>query len=601
MADHESLPSVEQVLALSLAAAGGEAWRRARTLRLAGEVAAGGLSGPFEQWVDLAGRRIATLTTLGPAQSAGGFDGVRAWQRSTNGEVVVQDADAARRMMLTGVWLQAHGWWFPQRWPAAIESLGRREADGRSFDVLRAEPDGGLPAELWFDAFSHRLARVRQDQLGKPSVRLVEEHRLVEGLLLPMRWTSGSGDARFDRVATVTEAQVDLDPPPAVFDVPVQRFADVSFVAGGRRATLPVTLANNHVFVDVELDGQALRFLLDTGGVNLVAAASAARIGLRAQGAMETRGPGADSVGSGFARVERLVVGGAVVLERQLLRVLDLGDLAAVEGVPIDGVLGVELFKRLVVQIDYACRELLLADPEDFEPVAGTHTLPLTFFGHFPGVDAELDGVAGQFWLDTGNRGGVILLAPFVREKMPAGRYATTPSTTIGWGIGGAASGRFARGGCLRLGGLRVEGPVLRLSDADDGVLAMRHVAGNIGGEVLRRFVVAFDYARRQVHLAPGEGASEPFEADRSGLLARRSAQGIVVAATRPGGPAQEAGLAAGDVIVAVDGEPAEAITLDALRRRLSELVTASLVLHVQREGEAQEVVLRLRDLIPAA
>ena len=221
---------------------------------------------------------------------------------------------------------------------------------------------------------------------------------------------------------------------------------------------------------------------------------------------MEARGPGDQSVGSGFARVARLVVGGAVALERQFVRVLDMPGFDDVEGVAVDGVLGVELFKRLVVQIDYARRVLRWPTPRASPRRPPRTRRPITFFGHFPGVAGEIDGVAGQFWLDTGNRGGLVLLAPFVEANGLAARYATSAPTTIGWGIGGRAEGRLARGGRLVVGDVVVEAPVLRLPVDNGGALAIRHVAGNIGGEILRRFVVTFDYARRVVHLVASSG-----------------------------------------------------------------------------------------------
>jgi hypothetical protein len=62
-------------------------------------------------------------------------------------------------------------------------------------------------------------------------------------------------------------------------------------------------------------------------------------------------------------------------------------------------------------------------------------------------ICATLDGIAGQFWLDTGNRNALTLGAPLVEAHQLATRYAATPDTTIGWGIGGSATGRVARGG----------------------------------------------------------------------------------------------------------------------------------------------------------
>ncbi|MFL6696304.1 MAG: PDZ domain-containing protein [Vitreoscilla sp.] len=591
--------TADRILARSLAAAGAAAWARVRTLHVEGCVRAGGLSGPYEQWIELESGRHAMRLTLGPAAMAGGYDGTLAWQRGANGEVLVQDAEAGRRVAANDAWINARGWWFGDRHAAVIEPLGRREADGAAFDVLRCLPAGGQWIELWFDASSHLLARLVQEVLGKPSVRRFDDYREAGGLRLPFRISSGNGDPRFDRVTEIATVAIDETPPVNAFDIPSQAFGDVAFLAGGCQARMPIELLDNHVFVAVEIAGQTLRFLLDTGGVNLLAAATAGRIGLDSMGALEARGPGEQSVGSGFARVERLVIGGAVALDRQLLRVLDLPGFDDVEGVRVDGVLGVELFKRLVVQIDYAARELLLAESAAFAAPPGAASLPITFFGHFPGVAAELDGLGGQFWLDTGNRGGLVLLVPFVEQHGLAQRYAMSALTTIGWGIGGPAQGRLARGGRLALGPVVVDGPVLRLPVDNGGALAIRHVAGNIGGEILRRFTVSFDYARRVVHLLGNGATSQRFDVDRCGLWINRHAQGAIVGAVMAAGPADSAGLQIDDVIVAVDGESVSGIGLDALRRRLAETPAGTCItLELRRAGAPLQAALVLRDLV---
>lgn len=591
--------SCDLILARALAVAGGAAWARAGTLHLSGRVSAGGLSGTSEQWIDLPTARHATRLTLGPAAMAAGFDGALAWQRSANGEVVVQDAEAARRAAATDAWIHARGWWFAGRHPAACEALGRRAEGGRAFDVVRCVPAGGQGVELWFDATTHRLDRLVQEQLGKPATRRFDDWRAVGGLALPFRVASGNGDPRFDRITQIESAEVDATPPSGAFDVPAQAFDDVVFVDAAAQARIAVTIANHHVFVPVTLDGHALCFMLDTGGVNLVAAATAQRIGLASVGAMEARGPGERSVGSGFARAERLEIGGAVVLERQLLRVIDMPGFDEVEGLRVDGVLGVELFKRLVVQVDHAGRALTLADPASFTRPPAVQSLPLTFFGHFPGIVASLDGVEGQFWLDTGNRGGLVLHAPFVEAHGLASRYRMSAETTIGWGIGGALQGRLARGGRLALGTLGVDGPVLRLPRAHDGPLAMRHVAGNIGGEILSRFVVTFDYARRVVHLSPGADAGQPFAADRAGLWINGHPRGAVVSASMAGGPADESGLRVGDVIEAVDATPVRDIGLAALRERLAATPAGErIAIEARRAGLPLQASLLLRDLV---
>jgi hypothetical protein len=595
--------STSTVLADALAASGGDAWRAVRCLEIVGQLRVGGLQGPFRQAIDLAGGRFAITFSLGAHAFAGGFDGLHGWQRSPNGEVLVQDSDAALRAAATDAWLHARGWWFVPRWPAQMALLERVVEEEAAFDVIRCLPAGGQSVDLWFDAASHRLARVVQEVLGKPSVKRFDDYREVQGLWLPFRTTSGGGDPRFDRVNEVEEVTLDGALPQSAFLAPLQQVDDVVFVDGGRSARIEVDILNHHVFVNVELDGHPLRFILDTGGVNLVTTATAVRLGLGSEGELEARGPGESSVAVGFLRVERLAIGGAVALERQLMRVLPMPGFDEVEGAPFDGVLGVELFKRLVVRIDYAGSTLTLTEPVAFEAPPGAQSLPLIFFGHFPGVDGDLDGAPGQFWLDTGNRGGLFVAGPFAQAHGLASRYPASGMTTIGWGVGGGVEGRLARAGRLTLGPIAVDGPVLRLpADGGGGVMAMRHVAGNVGGEILGRFDVTFDYARQRVLLAPNALHGTPFAVDRSGLWINRRGDEVIVKAVMADGPGAVAGLRADDVIVAIDGAPAFALTLDALRRRLRELpVRTVLALRVTRAGVDFDAALRLGDLIPAA
>lgn len=593
----------ERILERALSASGGVAWHDLRNLEFTGELRVGGLQGPYRQAIDVAGGRFATSFSLGAHTFAGGFDGVRGWQQSPNGEVLVQDGDAALRAAATDAWLNARGWWFPHRWPAHMEALERVAEGPAVFDVVRCLPVGGQAVDLWFDTTSHRLARVVTEALGKPSVKHFDDYREVQGLWLPFRTTSGSGDPRFDRVNEVTAVLLDAVLPESTFQAPVQLVDDVVFVDGGRSARLAVDIANHHVFVDVELDGHPLRFILDTGGVNLVTSEAAARLGLRSEGALEGRGPGENAVAVGFTRVARLVIAGVVALERQLLRVLSMPDFDEVEGAQCDGILGVELLKRLVVRIDYAGSALELTDPAIFEPPAYAPTLPLTFFGHFPGVNGDLDGAKGQFWLDTGNRGGLFVASPFAQANELSERYATSGAMTIGWGVGGGVEGRLARGGRLMLGSITINGPVLRLSSGSSGgVMAMRDVAGIVGGEILSRFDVTFDYARQRVLLVPNEVHGKPFEADRAGLWINRRGDAVVVKAVMADGPAAVAGLRVGDILCTFDGTPAASLTLDALRRQLRELPAGQVVaLRVAREDALFDAWLCLRDLIPTS
>jgi S1-C subfamily serine protease len=66
-----------------------------------------------------------------------------------------------------------------------------------------------------------------------------------------------------------------------------------------------------------------------------------------------------------------------------------------------------------------------------------------------------------------------------------------------------------------------------------------------------------------------------------------------------PHGPAEAAGLKAGDDIVAVDRKPATLIALYDLRQRLrTDAVGTAVTFTVMRDGESKDIPVTLRDLI---
>jgi len=303
------------------------------------------------------------------------------------------------------------------------------------------------------------------------------------------------------------------------------------------------------------------------------------------------------AVGAGFVRVERLAIGGAVVLERPLLHVLPLPGAGGVLGVAVDGILGAELFRRLVVRIDYERETLTLLRPP-VEPGADWgERLALTFYAHIPCIEAELDGRAAKYLLDTGNSGAVLLHA------WPDGtsREGASVATTVGWGVGGAIVGRLARGGSLRLGGHRIDAPALRVLEDGDPARGAPGLAGNIGAAILSRFDVTLDYGRNAAWLAPNARFGAPFHVDRSGLRIHAGDGAFDVVAVMAGSPAAQAGLRAGDRIVEVDGAAAGGIALHAQRRAWQESAPGTRVaLRVERAGAAFDAGFALRDLIPA-
>ncbi|HTD52444.1 MAG TPA: PDZ domain-containing protein, partial [Thermoanaerobaculia bacterium] len=164
----------------------------------------------------------------------------------------------------------------------------------------------------------------------------------------------------------------------------------------------------------------------------------------------------------------------------------------------------------------------------------------------------------------------------------------------------GSRLGAVLRGQELQWGRFRFRQPVVELSRSTQGLTADARHAGLVGGQVLSRFRVIFDYARERMILEPNARYGDPFLYDASGVSL--SAQGpdlatFEVRRVAPGSPAAQARLAVGDVLLAIDGKPVKQITLQGIRR-LFQQDGKEYLLSIFRDGAIEKIHLKCRRLL---
>jgi hypothetical protein len=257
------------------------------------------------------------------------------------------------------------------------------------------------------------------------------------------------------------------------------------------------------------------------------------------------------------------------------------------------------------VEIDYAGQVITFHERRQFAYKGRGVLVPLQMVRGHPFVNAELvssrgDSIAGSFLIDTGWRSALSLNAPFVDAHSLLDTSRTIQAVT-GVGVGGASVEAVGRVKSLRLGSLAIEDPVANFSSAKAGILSQSDMAGIIGGEVLRRFTVVFDYSRNQMILEPNVHFAEPYEFDMAGLMPVAEGTNLDVFRVYhviDGSPAQEAGVRAGDVISAIDGRTSAELSLEQVRRLFKQGEGKEYRVSLLRGEETVEVPLRLRRLV---
>ncbi len=586
------------------AASGGARWRRVTTLRFDGTLKAGGLSGEFKAGVDLASGRSFDDYRLGPVDGADGFDGTQVWERDPGGEVAALDTPESLQRARTQAWLDSRSYWFPGRIAASYANVTTRKLDGKSYRVIEARPAGGQPVTLWIAVDSHLLTRIVQHQDADIATTVLEDYRRVDGLRLPFRIVTdltdaaGRTDPRRRTEIVFAAIRVNATIADAEFSMPAMAPSAHIDAADGR-TSVGFDLVNNHIYVDGAIDGKPARLLVDTGGVNLLTPAAAAKFGLEGAGKLAAGGTGEERADLGFARAKEVRVG-AAALAGPTFFIIDLGALPRIEGVEFDGLVGYEIFRRFAVEIDYEHRRLTLIEPAAFTPPVGAAALDFRIAERIPVISAELDGMPVELSVDTGARDSLTLNSPFVRDHDLVARYAAAAEGVTGWGVGGPARARPARFGVLKLGGLEVGGIAGALFTGDKGSFASRDQAGNLGAGVLRRFTVSFDYAHRKMYLAPNAEFGKPDYFDRSGLWLFADGDALRVVDVARGSAAEHAGILVDDRVTEIGGAAVSTRSLSDWRRQLREQnAGTALAIRFRRADQILATTLTLSDRIP--
>ncbi len=589
------VPSASQILAQAKAAAGGSALDTVKTVHLTERVQVMGASGTGQEYDDLTTGHFAQTMELGPISNGNGFDGRQAWVQDPSGDAWPVGDFTSTHAAMSAAYLTSLSYWYPQRRPGATAYAGTAHDASGTYWVIRATPAGGFPIDIWIDTTTSLIHReVVRIPGGRDSIATMSDYRHAGDFVVPFATqTTANGNVVDTKVTRISVNE----PVVRHLAMPQGPVTDFS-IAGGRTATtIPFDLVNNHLYVSVKLDGKGpFRFIFDTGGQNVMTPEVASQLGSAVTGSLQMSGAGSATVSTGFAWVPTLSIG-AATLRHQSFAVLPIGRIMqAVEGEKIDGIVGVEIARRFITTIDYPHKAMTFATRVTSQP-PGT-AIPFVYDQSVPQIAGNVGKLRGQFIIDTGNRQSLVLYSPFVVAHDLTATYPTGVRGITGFGLGGPSLGQLVRVPEFTAGTVTIADPIATLSLDTSGALTEPGTAGNIGGGILKRFTVTFDYRRQIMYLAQGPGAMARESYDRSGLFLVQSHAGIRVIGALTGTPAYAAGIRSGDVITTVNGVKATSIGLLGLRAQLREAPGTRFAMTVQTGETSKDVTFVLREYV---
>jgi hypothetical protein len=373
------------------------------------------------------------------------------------------------------------------------------------------------------------------------------------------------------------------------------------------RGSIAFDLVLKHIVINVSVNNsRPLPFIFDTGDKFAIVDVDHAKwLGLKLQGDIQSGGAGAAVLHGSYVEGASFTIPGLTGFSQPVTLAFPLKSLEPPLGHEIDGIIGEDFINEFVVALDYQSRVLRLYDKTTFRYSGRGQSMPieLNAQGH-PIIGAEITTEGGQsfkgkFVLDIGSSASLALYSPFVAEHHLLDPKLKTIRALGVAGAGGRMQAQLGRVAELKIGQFKLDRPITLFSQDKAGAFASSDIQGNLGEQILSRFTLFLDYSHRRVIFEPTKDIGQPFDPAFAGAVLEgigADYETIRVSDILEDSPASESGLQTGDIITAVDGRPASALSVSEIADMFER--SAAYGLDVQRGDTKLHIIVRPRKLI---
>ncbi|NQU51096.1 MAG: aspartyl protease family protein [Bacteroidetes bacterium] len=275
-------------------------------------------------------------------------------------------------------------------------------------------------------------------------------------------------------------------------------------------------------------------------------------------------------------------------------------------GIPVHGLIGFNLFKDYVVEIDYLNEKLTLNKPEyyKYRDHKKDIVLPLHFDGNKPFVRTtivtdDMQDVPVKLLVDTGASDALWLSeSSDERINLPKNRI----ETFLGRGLSGDLYGVKGRIDAIWVGPLFLPKPIVAFPNSEliDQLISNNDRNGTIGAEILRRFFVTIDYRNSRLTLRPTHKIKEDFNYNMSGMEIINPMPGMpifTITNIREDSPAYLAGLKENDQILSLNSNHHNSMELNDINLLLQSKEDKKIKIKVLRNGEEFKTTFQLKKI----
>ena len=378
-----------------------------------------------------------------------------------------------------------------------------------------------------------------------------------------------------------------------------------------RRVYIPFERYDNLIIIPITVNGGLeLKFILDTGVKYPMLTESALGnvLGMEYVREIIIYGRGVnDSISANVVKHVKLELTGGIKADMYYSFLVLKEDYLEIKknlGVEVYGVIGSDIFRDFVVDIDYEDNFITLIRPDTFRPKRRYSKIPILLSKGKPYMDITIQDdngieVTQPMMVDTGASHSILLDPSQDNIIMPD----VSISSVIGRGLAGDIYGYLGRIDAIQVDEFELCETIATfpVSSASSSLAKRGSKYGTVGGEFLSRFHVVFDYSRGHMYLKKNKFYDKEFEHDMSGLFitaAGHEYNSYEVSSVRQDSPADQAGIMKGDVILSINGYTYEMLKLNGAHAMLRDRPGKKIVVRIERGEKTIKKQFRLERFI---
>lgn len=382
-----------------------------------------------------------------------------------------------------------------------------------------------------------------------------------------------SKKGQLSTIPSITQDQLDSSKVKEPTTAPSSMLAEFHIGKGGRP-----------LVVDGTINGQPIRVLVDTGaGRTVFDETFRSALGItNGQDKLQTS---KDILETDTYNWPNFKIGQLETRSESSVFCSNCRGLSTAAGERIDAVLGMDVLKQYVVQVDFDNGILRLFSEVPSAAYKLGEATPLTLVRNSrPTVHGICGQIDADFILDTGSH-STCLERELFDSLVEKGSLITGTSRGV----------QTPSGKIIAKTGLLNKLSVGRFAHGD--LVCERDVFNLLGLRYLSRYNLVLDFPSGIAHFGPNRSYSKSDLRGFSGIQPVRTTNGYTVAAVATNGPAELAGLRAGDEITTIDGKPAVELDMFGIGEVFGAQPGRHVALAVNRQGEERvfEVVVRDR------